>query len=257
MICPYGFGAFAIFFGRLKKKYYPSFFGSFVFALHNLPGHPLKEVILKKGPFTAAVNSMVITLIGRTSHAGEPDKGINPALAMAEIIQKVNDLNNPDQHSDKFRQITYVHASMGEKAYGVSAGKCELGFTFRCWSTEERDILGKEIQAIAYAAGRTYGLKVEINYLQSFHANENDDQAIDIIERAAQEENLKISWRELPHRWGEDFGIFTEEYKGALFGIGAGENTPALHNPDYDFPDELIDTGSRMFYRIIENINNE
>lgn len=227
----------------------------FVFALHNLPGCKKHDIVLKRGAFTAAVNSMHVRLIGKTSHAGEPDKGINPALAMSEIFLEINKLNNPDQQSPEFKQISYIHAFMGEEAYGTSAGEAELGFTFRCWDTEERDALGDKMGKIAKRAGEKYGLRVEISYKESFHANENDDVAVNLIQNAAEQEDLTINWRSLPHRWGEDFGIFTKAYPGAMFGLGAGKNTPALHNPDYDFPDELIETGVKMFYQIISQIN--
>lgn len=226
----------------------------YVFALHNLPGYPKNEIVLKRGTFTAAVNSMIISLTGKTSHAGEPDKGINPALAMAEIIVDINKLNNPDTF-DNFRQISYIHASMGEKAYGVSAGEAELGFTFRCWTTEERDQLGQQMAGLAKRIGAKHKLQVNISYTESFHANKNADEAIDIIDKAATNLNYSVTWQPLPHRFGEDFGLFTDKYTGALFGLGSGENTPALHNPDYDFPDDIINTGIDMFYRIIREIN--
>ena len=60
----------------------------------------------------------------------------------------------------------------------------------------------------------------------------------------------------VPFSWGEDFGLFTQEYKGAMFGLGAGENCPPLHSPQYDFPDELIESGAGMFYSIAQEILN-
>ena len=56
--------------------------------------------------------------------------------------------------------------------------------------------------------------------------------------------------RDAPFKWGEDFGLFTEHFSGAMFGLGSGENVPALHNPDYDFPDEIIQAGIDIFYNI-------
>jgi metal-dependent amidase/aminoacylase/carboxypeptidase family protein len=59
-----------------------------------------------------------------------------------------------------------------------------------------------------------------------------------------------------PMRWSEDFGQFTAIAKqGAMFALGAGENTPQLHNPDYDFNDHLIPIGKALFLDLIEQIN--
>jgi len=58
-------------------------------------------------------------------------------------------------------------------------------------------------------------------------------------------------------KWGEDFGLLTTHYRGAMFGLGSGEHQPALHNPDYDFPDSLIETGSNMFEQIVRDFLKE
>lgn len=246
-----GVGAKAV----LGDKRFRELKPDYVFALHNLPGYEKNQIVLKRGTFTAAVNSIVIRLTGKTSHAGEPDNGLNPALAMSEIFLEVDKLNNPDKNSDKWRQISYIHASMGEKAYGTSAGDAELGFTFRCWTTSERDRLGEEIMNLAKVIAQKNKIDVEVSFTESFHANENADEAIDLVEKCAKVSNSDIVWQEFPHRFGEDFGIFTEQYTGALFGLGSGKETSSLHNPDYDFPDEIIQKGMDIFYRLVKEVN--
>jgi metal-dependent amidase/aminoacylase/carboxypeptidase family protein len=54
---------------------------------------------------------------------------------------------------------------------------------------------------------------------------------------------------------GEDFGLFTQHYPGAMFGLGSGTDSPALHNPDYDFPDDIITT-EYLFFHISKQITN-
>jgi metal-dependent amidase/aminoacylase/carboxypeptidase family protein len=56
--------------------------------------------------------------------------------------------------------------------------------------------------------------------------------------------------KETPFTW-EDFGLFTQHFSGAMFGLGSGTDTPALHNPDYDFPDEIIPTGITYFIKLV------
>ncbi len=75
-----------------------------------------------------------------------------------------------------------------------------------------------------------------------------------MIQEAAVINNLKIHDKPYPYKFGEDFGWFSKYYKSAMFGLGSGELCPALHNPDYDFPEEIIPTGMAMFISIIEKI---
>ena len=110
--------------GAEKMLADPKFKGiqpDYVFAFHNLPGYPLHQIVWKKGSFTAAVKSIIIELIGKTAHAAEPEKGINPTLAITEILAKTNALSNNQPDRQDFALITPVHIEMGSIAYGVSA----------------------------------------------------------------------------------------------------------------------------------------
>jgi amidohydrolase len=225
----------------------------YVVALHNLPGYPMHQVVCRPNSFTASVQSIIIKLHGKTSHAGEPDMGINPALAIAEILKKTDALQVPRDQAD-FKQITPIQIEMGEEAYGISAGYGEVKLTIRTWDSETMDVLAADCEKIAKRIGKNYKLKVEIDWTQFFSANQNDAEMVNIIREAAEYNKLEYIEKEEPFRWGEDFGLFTEQFKGAMFGMGSGEKTPALHNPDYDFPDEIIPTGVRMFTTIIDQL---
>ena len=223
-----------------------------VFALHNLPGEEFGTIVVKNKAFTAAVKSMIIKLKGKTAHAAEPENGINPALAVADILQKATELSHNEPKADNFRLTTPIHVNIGEKAYGVSAGDAELHFTYRCWTNQQlKDLENQLITAVKNIAEK-YHLELEYEFLQSFYANENDKLSVDVVRKSAQKLNFKLTEKEFPFKWGEDFGYFTQKFKGCLFGLGSGLNQPALHHPDYDFPDKLIPFGVKIFKEIIQ-----
>lgn len=248
-----GMGAKAVIedekFERIKPDY--------AFALHNLPNYPLHEIVWKNNSFTAAATSIIIKLNGKTAHAAEPEKGHNPALAIAEILQKVEERTLPDITQEDFRLSTPIYITMGEKAYGISAGYGEVHLTLRTWSNDVMDTFKAEVEGIARERAKEYELTPEISWTQTFAANQNDDDCVEIIKQAAEANGFHTTNRQEPFKWGEDFGLFTQLMKkGAMFGLGSGENTPALHNPDYDFPDKIIETGVKMFSSIIDKILN-
>lgn len=229
----------------------------YAFALHNLPGYPLGAVVVKDGPFTAGVRSLIIRLQGMTSHAAEPEHGVNPAEAIADLLYLARDWTVADLSRPDFQLLTPVHVHMGEKAYGVSAGYGEVHLTIRCWSSEAMEKLSSRLlREAADIAGR-YGLELETEWTNVFFANHNDPKSVELIRRAARSLDLPLVERADPLKWGEDFGAFSQRFKGAMFGLGAGEDASALHNPDYDFPDELIETGARMFFRIASSLLSE
>lgn len=231
-----------------------SFKPDYAFALHNLPGFPLNQIVVKTDTFTCAVNSMIIKLKGKTAHAGEPENGINPALAIAEITTQFNTEIQAKIDQEKFCLITPIYSKMGKKAYGVSAGKGEIHFTVRSNSNLHMQQLEKALESIVAKIAMKYQLKYKVSWTQSFQANENDASAVNYIKKAAKTVGLETIERSVPFSWGEDFGLFTQQFPGAMFGLGAGISSPALHNPDYDFPDEITASGVAVFYQISKEI---
>ena len=228
----------------------------YVFALHNLPGFPIHQIIVKNETFTCAVNSIIIKLKGKTAHAGEPEKGINPALAIAAIINEFNVAIQSDPTKENYCLITPIYSKIGKKAYGVSAGIGEIHFTVRSDSNLQMRNIELALENLAQSIAKAHQLKCKTSWTQSFQANENDKTAVTFIKKAANFNDFELFEKEKPFTWGEDFGLFTQHYPGAMFGLGSGINTPALHNPDYDFPDEIIVTGIAVFHHISKQITN-
>ncbi|NRB46495.1 MAG: amidohydrolase [Saprospiraceae bacterium] len=222
------------------------------YAFHNLPGYPLGQIVIKSGAFTPAVQSILLKLQGHTAHAAEPENGLNPALALAEVLQLAKSLELPKPDDHAFRLLTPVFMELGEKAYGVSAGEGEVHFTLRAWTKESMDTLVQELLSGVEMICGSHHLRWEHSWTDSFRANFNQADLVAKIRASAEESHFAIHEMEQPLKWGEDFGAFTEIFPAAMFGIGAGEESPALHHEDYDFPDELIEVGVRMFWGIIK-----
>ncbi len=225
------------------------------YAFHNLPGYPLGQVVVKPGAFTPAVQSILLKLQGHTAHAAEPENGRNPALALAEILQLAKSLEIPNAEDHAFRLLTPVYMELGEKAYGVSAGEGEVHFTLRAWTKESMDSLVRKLSAGVSKICSNHQLRWEHSWTDSFRANFNQETLVEKIGASAEENQYAIHEMEQPLKWGEDFGAFTEIFPAAMFGIGAGEESPALHHENYDFPDELIEVGVKMFWGIISQSN--
>lgn len=245
-----GMGAKAV----LEDCNFPPIAPDYVVALHNLPSYPLGSIVLRKGAFTAAVKSIVFQLQGKTAHAAEPEHGINPALAIAELVQKAAYLSKNNQ--ENLALITPVHLNMGEKAYGVSAGYGEVHFTLRTWTNSTMLQLETKLREEASTIAKEQNLKLVVSTLEEFPATQNDPELVNIANRIGRQQNLTILEAPYPMKWGEDFGAFTNQYSGILFGLGAGKNCPALHNPDYDFPDELLDIGASFMFNIAQALLN-
>ena len=245
-----GKGAYQV----IKDKKFKELQTDYYFALHNIPKEPLHSIILIEKGFSAEVQSLIIKVKGKESHAAEPENGINPAVGISDIIRIMSELSVNYPEDENFTVLTPVHINMGQKSYGISPAKGELHYTLRTWSNEKMLILKTQIEAVLKKTCRIHKLEYEVEWLEYFPASNNNITCNNYIEKAAQENKFKIIKRPYPFKFGEDFGWFSKKYKTAMFGLGAGIDTPALHNADYDFPDEIIETGISMFKSIISNI---
>jgi metal-dependent amidase/aminoacylase/carboxypeptidase family protein len=127
--------------------------------------------------------------------------------------------------------------------------------TLRSFDNETRDKLVGYAEKLIALIAKEYGLTFEITYTESFAATHNDPEAWLLGVAAAKKLGLKTKHIRVPFRWSEDFGLFSDYTKTLLFGLGSGKKQPQLHEPNFDFPDEIIPTGIQMFLEIIEQIH--
>jgi amidohydrolase len=225
-------------------------------ALHNIPGQEMHSILWKKDNFTPAVKSLIIRLQGKTSHAAEPLKGFNPSYAISEIIQTALEQEETDEEHKDYNLITPVFAEIGSKDYGISAGYGEIHFTIRSWRQERLESTTEAFLSAVNSIAKKHHLTIETEFLAEFASNQNDHFVVDQIIKSGEVLGLNVVSKKEPFPWGEDFGLFTQKIPGAMFGLGSGINTPALHNPDYDYPDEITETGVNLFYEIAKNITD-
>lgn len=228
----------------------------YVFAMHNLPGYPLHSLILKDGVFASASCGMKLKLIGKTSHAGHPEEGNSPLLAMLSIIDALMELKHKYTTLSESAMVTIVHLRLGGEAFGTSPGEAEVMATFRAAEDEVLNRLMREAASMAKAIARAGGLKHSLKWVEYFAATRNQPEAVRLVGQAAQQAGLNRITPASAFPWSEDFAFYTKRYKCAFFGLGAGEDHPRLHNPDYDFPDEIITTAINLYTNILSELKD-
>lgn len=223
-----------------------------IFGMHNLPGYLTGSIELRRGTFASASCGLIIKLHGLEAHAAYPEFGINPGSAVADIINFIEKVNISHRNLDDFQQITLIYSQIGKVAFGTSAGDAEIMLTLRAFKNSTMKELINEVQNFANTAAKNHKLKIEFEFRDCYNALENTDECVNVIDEAAEELELKKLYVSEPRRWSEDFADYLLGFPGAFFGIGAGPDHLPLHHPGYDFPDEIIETGSNMFLKIAE-----
>ena len=224
-----------------------------IYGLHNLPGYPLGTVVLCPHTFAAASTGVVYRLDGRETHASTPELGVNPGLAVAEIINRFSGFNEHSLNQSSiqtFKQSTLICVRLGQPAFGTSAGHAEVMFTLRAFTNDAMERLLTDANNAVDEIAARHGLAVTRSLVEPFRATENTTDCVKAIEKAAHDMPLSVVYKDIPNRWSEDFAEYLLEFPGAMFGIGSGEQQPELHHPDYDFPDALIEPAAQLFFNL-------
>jgi amidohydrolase len=229
-------------FHRLKPDY--------LFALHNIPGVKKNTVLAKDGSFTAASCGITIKMKGRTSHAAEPDKGNNPYFAAQKIIEDVQTLSRSNKGFSDQVISTLIYIRLGEISFGVSPSDLEMGITLRAYENNDLDLLCRKTESIIKEHAQNQHLEVSFSYGEIYPATINNPDCVNMVKDATNTLGYEFVDMDKPNNWSEDFAYFTATNKGVQFGFGAGEDQPNLHDPAYNFPDDLIEPAAKLFFQI-------
>ena len=244
-----------------------------IYAMHNLGGYAEGTLVYRRGLTQPASEGLRIRLTGRTSHASAPEKGNNPAGAIAAIVQYASGeavftghgtaaisvsaarlpRSNPktaaatDAQHTPMRLCTVTGIRLGDGDFGISPGEGEICMTLRAEIEDEMLAMEKSVLSYAAQAAETAGLKMTSSIHDYFPETRNHDACLDKVLEAARKNKIPaISMGEL-WRASEDFGHYLKICPGAMIYIGNGEDYPPLHTSEYDFNDRIIEPAVNLF----------
>jgi amidohydrolase len=221
-----------------------------IYGIHNIPGYEAGTMLLLKETFACASTGLEIRFTGMQTHAAYPETGVNPASAIARVIQCMDTAIH-----EKHRGIvlgTVIGIEAGSRSYGVSAGEGTLRLTLRAQYQDEYDAFVAGIEDVTVKAAKDSGLMVNISRIEEFPATINHRECVLKVRDAARSLGMSCEYPEEPFRWSEDFGYYLQKTRGAFIGVGCGKSYPALHTMEYEFEDGIIGAVIELYKRIID-----
>ena len=224
------------------------------FAIHIEPGRAFGYVSTCPGLINCASQGLQIKFTGKTAHAADPQDGVSPAPAIAALIPALNALASGEKLDDNFQLVTITHVQIGEPTFGIAPGEGVVYATLRTTRDDAMQGLSDEVRRRAQEAAQDAGLQVTFDVFDDFAASINDPDAYNVAVAAMDAIGTPHGDLGVPMRASEDFGVFGWGAKAAMLCLGPGENYATLHNPDYDFNDDLIPVGCAIFERIARDL---
>ena len=221
------------------------------YGLHNLPSFEKGQVMVREGCFAAASFGLKLTFDGRTAHASQPETGHSPSELLAQLIHQLEKKRELLKEVKPLTTFVITHAILGEETFGVAPGHAEIWLTLRSYDDRNLELMANQIIEMCRSKAKDYLFDFNFSEHEAFAATNSDPHCVHVIELAAQNLELKLGHLAEPFRWSEDFGRFGAVCPIGFFGLGSGTDQPALHNPEFDFPDDILETGMTMFWEII------
>lgn len=225
-----------------------------IYGQHNMPGYKANTIFVKKGTMMYASKGMSIMLTGKQSHASQPENGVNPAYLIGELIRFVKPLSKDYGYNDyelanltDVTLATIVNLQLGEKAFGVSPAYGEINLTIRSAKKEDLKMLEESLEDFVRRRCEKYGMTYEIEFFDVFPVTSNDEELVDRFIETIEPSEFELVVMDDALRGSEDFGWYGEIKPAMFFFIGSGEDFPSIHTEDYEFQDELIETGVDVF----------
>ncbi len=228
-----------------------------VFGMHNWPGMPVGKFALRTGPMMASFDIFEITVKGKGTHAALPHLGVDPVVAAAQIAMGLQTIASRSIHplDSAVVSVTQIH---GGDTWNVIPDEVVLRGTARSFKPELQDAIEAGIRRIAEGIAAAMGASVTVRYERRYPPTVNSAAETEIAAAAAAEVAGETNVdRELtPTMGSEDFAFMLQAKPGAylFIGNGGGRNGPSLHNPHYDFNDEILPIGASYWARLVERV---
>ena len=228
-----------------------------VYGMHNAPGLPVGKFAVTSGPVLASADFFEVKITGVGAHAGYPQHGNDPVVAVGAIINAFQTVaaRRTDPLDSTVVSITQVHAG---HTTNVIAEEAVLSGTTRALKPKTQDMIERELRQIAEGVGVTYGVGIEFSYdrryLQTINTETETKKAGAAAAAIVGAENILRD--EPPSMGTEDFSWMLNQRPGCFIFIGNGvEGGPGgcyVHNPKYDFNDEILPLGVSYWSRLVE-----
>lgn len=233
-----------------------------VFGAHNWPGMQAGQFALRAGPMMASSNEFRITIRGKGSHAALPHMGIDPVPVACQMVQAFQTIVTRNKRPIDTAVISVTMIHTGE-ATNVVPDSAEIQGTVRTFTTEVLDLVERRMQQIAEATCAAFEARCEFEFKRNYpptvnHPAETEFARALLGEVVGAHNVLEFE----PTMGAEDFSYFLEAKPGCYFMIGNGDGSHreaghglgpcTLHNPNYDFNDELIPLGATAWVRLAE-----
>jgi amidohydrolase len=226
------------------------------YGLHNLPGLEAGVLAMRPGAIMASENLFQIEVAGRGGHASSPHLCIDPTIVAAQIVLSLQTIvsRTADPLESVVVSVTEIHT---DGARNVIPSNVTIKGDCRTFSDANTDLVEKRLGEIASAVAQTFGATCEVSFSREFIVSVNSEAETEAAVKAALAVNgpERVNENCEPRSFSEDFAHMQHVVPGCYVFLGNGTDSVGgcmLHNPTYDFNDNILATGAEYWITLVE-----
>ncbi|MDE1164345.1 MAG: M20 family metallopeptidase [Pseudomonas sp.] len=226
-----------------------------LFAMHNMPGYPAGTLGFRPGAFMASADQVKVTVHGHGGHGAMPHQCVDPVVVCASIIMALQTIVSRNVSPQDMSVIT-VGAITAGKASNVIPDSADMLISVRALNDTVRERLEAQIKHLIHAQADAFGASAEVHYSADYPVLVNDPAMTEFATQVA------LDWLGAdqvltdiaPFNGSEDFAWFLRERPGCylIIGNGEGEKSCMIHDPRYDFNDDILMRGAGYWIKLTQ-----
>ena len=228
-----------------------------VFGMHNIPGMPVGTFAIKPGPMMAAFDIFKVKVKGKGGHAAMPQFTVDPIIVASKIVEAYQTIVSRfiDPQQPAVLSVTQFH---GGDAFNVIPDEVEIAGCTRCFSPKVQALLESKMKQMAENICAAFGATMEFTFEKRYPPTVNSAAEAEIAGQVAASivGAGKVNLNPTPAMGSEDFAFMLQEKPGSYIwiGNGDGEGSCSVHNPGYDFNDDVLPIGASYWVKLAETI---
>jgi amidohydrolase len=233
---------------------------SAVFGVHGWPGLKVGTVATKPGTLLAATDSFIATFRGQGCHGAFPHLGHDPVVTACEAVLNLQNVVSRETDPIESAVVTIGVIRAGT-ATNIIPDTATIQGTARTLTPEQRAAIRVTIQRRCHHLAAAGQCELDFTWVTGYPPTVNDPAMADYVARIARAtfgdgQYLPVGH---PSMGGEDFSYYLQAVPGCFFLVGVepldAEGYPSLHNDHFDFTDEAVGVGIRMFVELVRNFD--
>ena len=228
-----------------------------VYGLHNWPGIAVGEMSVMPGPVMAGTCAFEISICGRGCHAAMPHQGVDTLVVASHLVLALQTVVSRSLHpcESAVVSVTQIH---GGEALNVIPDDAVLRGTIRTFKPEIQDLVEAAIERLCAGIAATFGATIKVSYDRRYPPTVNSPAETELCRQAAGAVfgETQVRRDDIPSMAAEDFAYMLQVKPGCYVWLGNGPGTGgcSLHNPHYDFNDEILPLGISYWVKLVETV---